>query len=70
MAKRYTLWGWTARWSGVTQPLRITAGSLRDCRARERQFQSDYADALTGIYESGDYPKGLTLQVEERVSRS
>lgn len=68
MADRYTLWGRTSRWPGVTQPLRITIGSLRDCRPRQRQFHADYPDALTGIYLSSDEPKGLSLQVQQRLN--
>lgn len=69
---KYTLWGWTAQWGPFTPPapIRITGGSLRDCRVRDRQFRSDYPDALSGIYESGDDPKGLALQIQQRVEGS
>jgi hypothetical protein len=68
MATSFVLWGWTRRWSGgLNQPLRIMAGPLRDCRTRQTQFRSDYDDALTGIYATGDTPEALRLQVAERV---
>lgn len=63
---RYTLWGWSSRLR-ITEPIRITGGSLRDCRSRRKQFEADYPDALTGIYASGDEPKGLTLLVQQRI---
>lgn len=66
-AKQYVLWGWTAR-LGIRAPVRICTGSLPGCRTRQRQFTTDYPDALTGIYLSGDEPKGLALQVQERVA--
>lgn len=68
MADRYTMWAWTSRWSGVTQPVRIMGGTLRECRMRRLQFERDYPDALTGTYRTGDKPEGLTLQVNARLN--
>lgn len=67
MSREFVLWGWVGTWSGVKRPLPVMGGSLGDCRTRQRQFQSDYSDALSGIYPQGVVPVGLTLQVEERV---
>lgn len=68
MADRYTMWGWTSRWPGVTQPLRVMGGTVRECRTRRLQFERDYPDALTGTYATGDEPKGLALQVQDRLN--
>lgn len=73
--ERYILWGWTSRWKTlkggpITHPLRITSGSLRGCRERQRQFESDYDDALTGIYTPTAAPVALELQVWERNNPS
>lgn len=66
MAGTYVMWGWTGRY-GVRIAMAITCGTLRRCRVRQRQFKSDYADALTAIYPVGVEPKALSLQVQERV---
>lgn len=68
MPGAFVLWAWSSRWPNLTQPMRITSGSLRDCRTRQAQFSSDYDDALCGIYAAGDEPEGLRLQVLERMS--
>lgn len=67
MAKEYVLWAWSSRWPNVAQPMRIMSGSLKECRARQSQFRSDYRDALCGIYATDDAPEGLRLQVAERM---
>lgn len=69
MNRRYILWGWTSRWNVKPSPIPIMIGNLRECRSRQRQFQEDYPDALTGIYVKGDNPKGLSIQVAERVEQ-
>jgi hypothetical protein len=70
-ARRWTLWGWTARFRLDPEiPIRITTGSLRDCNTRERQFRQDYPDALTGVYEFGDKPVGLSIQVQQRIAET
>lgn len=69
MNASFVLWGWTSNWREVTRPIPVMGGSLRECRSRERQFKDDYSDALTGTYARGDEPKGLSLQVEERISQ-
>ena len=74
-AERYTLWGWTSRWATkprpVTRPLGVTNGSLRDCRARERQFKADYPDALTAIRTTASGPDDdLTAQVQQRIEEN
>ncbi len=69
MAKAYVMWGWTSRY-GVRIAMAIMCGSMRDCRARQRQFRSDYDDALTGIYPVNVEPKGLALQVQERIGKA
>lgn len=67
-AELWVLWGWSSKWPNLAQPMRIMSGSLRDCQARQKQFSSDYADALCGIYATSDAPEGLRLQVAERMS--
>ena len=67
MPKEFVLWAWSRRWPNLTQPMRITSGSLRDCRTRQKQFREDYDDALCGIYTAGDAPEALRLQVAERM---
>ena len=66
VTRTYVMWGWTGRY-GVRIAMAIMCGTLHDCRVRQRQFRSDYSDALTGIYPVGIEPKGLALQVQERV---
>ena len=66
---QFTLWGWTGRWAGVDSPVRVTGGTLRDCRVRQRQFEADYPDALAGIYARGEAPTGLRLQVAEHIAK-
>lgn len=66
--KRFILWAWSEKFRNFPEtPFKIAFGGLKFCRAYERRFRSDYADALTAIYELGDEPKGLTLQVRERI---
>lgn len=67
MPQEYVLWAWSSRWPNLVQPMRIMTGSLRDCRARQKSFRTDYDDALCGIYATGAAPEGLRLQILERM---
>lgn len=69
VAQGYVMWGWTTRY-GVRIAMAIMCGTLPDCRARQRQFRSDYADALTAIYPVGIEPKALALQVRQRLGEA
>lgn len=68
LSTEYVLWGWSAR-LGVNLPVRITSAQHpQELRQRQKQFHTDYADALTAIYKRGVDPKGLRAQVQERTS--
>jgi hypothetical protein len=69
MSRPYVMWGWTGRY-GVRIIMAIMAGSLKDCRERQKQFRGDYSDAITGIYLVGTEPKALSLKVKEHLEGS
>jgi hypothetical protein len=59
--RAWVLWGSHALYADGAV-IRLTAGTMRHCRAEERQRTSDGGWAL-GIYASGDEPTGLRKQV-------
>lgn len=57
----FTLWGYKASY-GLTEPIRLSGGALRECRADQRMRESE-GGWLLGIYRQGDAPEGLRAQV-------
>lgn len=64
---RFVLWGWRRDDAYGPGPIRLTGGTVGQCRAERhsREKENHHTGWLLATYAEGDAPTGLRLQVRE-----